>query len=520
MTIFNLSAAFRCQSLGLLRRHPNIVRLLGFTRVDGSQESRINGLLFEYLENGSLFSLLKTNVGRNSLTGRIRIQIMFEVARTLHYLHNGGANGKVFFHRDIKSENICLDANFRAKLIDCGLVTLVRNDAVNRDEAHLEGLISLQRERRGTPYYICPSYLRRDIEEYEPSCEVFSYGVVMLELITGILQARQGGRITISDGTTSDLAMRYRDGTTSILSEIDPVLQGAGDAVVGPLTELALACSHPSRSMRPSTEVIMRTLCQISAKMGGPQYSEQPAAAEGAPYCELCIRKDSAGLWCASTDRHFFCTMCSHCIVSAGAPAALTAVPCPVSGCGSDVVIHRAYQAQQVSALNEQLEILSTWYSGRVVTCPRLVLMVPTRFDVIGPDWRQRVFEGPVSMYFVCHHTFAYAREPVVWEERSDERDSWIINMAPVVQYSARVLKAAHLLGRGYLGRLENVICSYSQFSLDLSALAAMVTNATGIHPDASEAYRILDELANRPESSTWRNQLGEDWKVSKIASA
>jgi Protein kinase domain len=463
------------------------VRLLGFTRIDGSQESRIDGLVFEYLENGSLFSQLETEAGRDRLTGRMRIQIMFEVARTLHYLHSGGANGKVFFHRDIKSENICLDANFRAKLIDYGLVTLVRNGAVSSDESHLEGLISLQRERRGTICYICPSYLKGDIEKYEPSCEVFSFGLVMVELITGILLARQGGHIT----------------------EVDPVFQGAGEAVVGPLTKLFLACTDPIPRSRPSTEVVMHTLCQISAKMGGPQYGEQPEVAEGAPCCELCTRKDSAGLWCTGSDRHFFCSMCSHSIVSAGAAAALTVVPCPLPGCGSDVGIRRANQAQHVSVLNEHLERLLTLCSGRVLTCPQLVLMMPTRYD--ATDWRQRVFEGPVSVYFVCHRTFAYAREPVVWEERSDERDSWIINMAPVVQCSARVLKAAHLLGRGDLGCLGNVISAYSQFSRDLCALADMVTKATGTRPNTSEAYRILEELANRPQWSGWKSLFGEE---------
>ena len=104
--------------------HPNIVRLYGFCLKDPLDTSAY--LVFEYLPNGSLETFFQDDARRSQLTAHRRVQIMYEIARSLHFLHEGGAGYK-FFHRDIKPANICLGTDFTAKLIDCGLAKFVED---------------------------------------------------------------------------------------------------------------------------------------------------------------------------------------------------------------------------------------------------------------------------------------------------------------------------------------------------------------------------------------------------------
>lgn len=106
--------------------HPNIIRLFGFY-VDTVATQHV--LLFEYAERGSLDGILSNDEKRKLLTSTVRLHILFQVVRALHYLHQGGPKGSTpFLHRDVKSANVCLTKDYTAKLIDCGLGKLVDDD--------------------------------------------------------------------------------------------------------------------------------------------------------------------------------------------------------------------------------------------------------------------------------------------------------------------------------------------------------------------------------------------------------
>jgi serine/threonine protein kinase len=343
--------AFLAQFLKRFRNHPNIVGLLGFTCITEDPDSGISNLVFEYLENGSLLSQLKLPAGRDKLTGPIRLKIMYEVARTLHYLHSARLNGRVSFHRDVKSENICLAANFQPKLIDFGLATLSVGNGESVLDADLECLVSSQQQPRGTPGYCCPEYMGTTAE-YKACHEVFSFGVVLLELISGTLQGRQGGISSISDITT-----HYRNGSLLLQNETDPVVSSAWSSslqsnqracddcpnrpqssaqgtVATQLWNLALACTNPESDRRSSTDEILRGLGLVLGASGDGQDfdrgSRKPAR------CALCWRKASVG---ASCETHFVCQVCVS--VACIQDTAATAVPCPMPGCANVVVMNR-----------------------------------------------------------------------------------------------------------------------------------------------------------------------------------
>jgi hypothetical protein len=93
--------------------------------------------------------------------------------------------GNPAFHRDVKSSNIVVNESWHAKLIDCGLAKYIPSQEV-------PGLASLACEtnagqRFGTLAYMCPEYCMGH-SLYDQKSEVFSFGIVLGELLTGKLQ--------------------------------------------------------------------------------------------------------------------------------------------------------------------------------------------------------------------------------------------------------------------------------------------------------------------------------------------
>ncbi|XP_016560164.1 lysM domain receptor-like kinase 3 isoform X2 [Capsicum annuum] len=95
--------------------HLNLVRLIGYC-VEGSLF-----LVYEYIENGNLGEHLRGS-GWNPLSWSARVQIALDAARGLEYIHEHTV--PLYIHRDIKSANILIDKDFRAKVADFGLTKL------------------------------------------------------------------------------------------------------------------------------------------------------------------------------------------------------------------------------------------------------------------------------------------------------------------------------------------------------------------------------------------------------------
>ncbi|XP_031256856.1 PR5-like receptor kinase, partial [Pistacia vera] len=150
--------------------HVNIVALLGFC-FEGSKRA----LVYEFMPNGSLekFIYEKSMETNQKLTWETLYQIAVGIARGLEYLHRGCSTR--ILHFDIKPHNILLDEEFCPKISDFGLAKICLKK---------ESIISLT-GARGTIGYIAPEVVSRNFGEVSHKSDVYSYGMMVLEMVGG-----------------------------------------------------------------------------------------------------------------------------------------------------------------------------------------------------------------------------------------------------------------------------------------------------------------------------------------------
>ncbi|KAL5809927.1 hypothetical protein ACOSQ4_026495 [Xanthoceras sorbifolium] len=151
--------------------HVNIVALLGFC-----YERKKRALIYEFIPNGSLDKFIydeKSSSTNFNLEWKTMYQIVVGIARGLEYLHPG-CNTRIM-HFDIKPHNILLDEDFCPKIADFGLAKLCKKK---------ESMISML-GARGTIGYIAPEVFCRTFGEVSHKSDVYSYGMMILEMVGG-----------------------------------------------------------------------------------------------------------------------------------------------------------------------------------------------------------------------------------------------------------------------------------------------------------------------------------------------
>ncbi|KAK9106733.1 hypothetical protein Syun_022744 [Stephania yunnanensis] len=148
-------------------RHRHLVNLVGYC-LDGNERL----LVYEYMPQGTLSRHLFhwEEEGLKPLEWTRRLTIALDVARGVEYLHNLAQQS--YIHRDLKPSNILLDDGMRAKVADFGLARLAPS-----------GKGSIQTRLAGTFGYLAPEYAATG--RVTTKSDVFSFGVILMELITG-----------------------------------------------------------------------------------------------------------------------------------------------------------------------------------------------------------------------------------------------------------------------------------------------------------------------------------------------
>ncbi|XP_039006725.1 probable serine/threonine-protein kinase PBL28 [Hibiscus syriacus] len=147
--------------------HPNLVSLIGYC-ADGKHRF----LVYEYMRKGNLQDHLN-GIGETKMDWPSRLKVALGAARGLAYLHSSSAVGIPIVHRDFKSTNVLLSANFEAKISDFGLAKLMPEGQETCVTARVLGTFG----------YFDPEYTSTG--KLTLQSDVYAFGVVLLELLTG-----------------------------------------------------------------------------------------------------------------------------------------------------------------------------------------------------------------------------------------------------------------------------------------------------------------------------------------------
>uniref|UniRef100_A0A0E0M4Y4 non-specific serine/threonine protein kinase n=1 Tax=Oryza punctata TaxID=4537 RepID=A0A0E0M4Y4_ORYPU len=219
--------------------HRHLVSLVGYC-IAGNQRM----LVYEFVANNTLEHHLYGG-GHGGLDWSTRHKIALGAAKGLAYLHED-CHPRII-HRDIKAANILLDANFEAMVADFGLAKLTTDT-----NTHVSTRVM------GTFGYLAPEYASSG--KLTEKSDVFSFGVMLLELLTGRrpIDTSNFMEDSLVDWARPLLAAGGEDGFREL---VDERLGGEYSAVeVERMAACAAASIRHSARRRPKMSQIVRAL--------------------------------------------------------------------------------------------------------------------------------------------------------------------------------------------------------------------------------------------------------------------
>ena len=218
--------------------HPNIATIHAIEHTDDDVF-----IVMEYIEGKEL----REEVRSGKLEIERAVDIAIQIAEGLQAAHKNG-----IVHRDIKSANIMITCDDKVKIMDFGLAKIGKGIQLTKEQSTL-----------GTAAYMSPEQTRG--EEVDQRCDIWSFGVVLYEMLTGQLPFKGD----------YEQAVIY-----SILNDEPPALEQLRDDVPENLTFIVNKCIKKDRSERyVNSEAILQDLNtiannKVSNNIGRKSYTE------------------------------------------------------------------------------------------------------------------------------------------------------------------------------------------------------------------------------------------------------
>ncbi|MEZ5598916.1 MAG: SUMF1/EgtB/PvdO family nonheme iron enzyme [Pseudomonadales bacterium] len=201
-------ARFLKEAQGVARlQHPNIVQIHDF----GESDDRYY-MVMEFVEGRTLKDVLRDS---GQMPIEKSVELVKTVAGALAYAHDQG-----LVHRDIKPDNIMIDARGRPVLMDFGIAKLLTGDAKITQTGHLIG----------TPAYMAPEQSKG--EDVAPATDIYALSVVLFEMLTGHTPYEADTPMAVVLKSLSDPMPMPRSFNTKISEELQGViLKGTAKSV-------------------------------------------------------------------------------------------------------------------------------------------------------------------------------------------------------------------------------------------------------------------------------------------------
>ncbi|KAF8012995.1 hypothetical protein BT93_I0995 [Corymbia citriodora subsp. variegata] len=228
-------------------RHRSIIKLHGFCL-----HKRCMFLVYEYMEKGSLFCVLRNEIEAMKLDWSKRIDVVSNMAHALSYLHHDCIRPIV--HRDISSNNILLNNKLQAFLSDFGTARLIKPNLSSNFTANIVG----------TCGYMAPE-LAYTLVVNEKS-DVYSFGMVAMETIMG---EHPGEMVSMLSTLIREEIMLHQ-----ILDSRLPIPRAnsvARNIVL--IVSLALACLRSDPKSRPTMKQVSKAFLAQTLALAKPFHS-------------------------------------------------------------------------------------------------------------------------------------------------------------------------------------------------------------------------------------------------------
>jgi serine/threonine protein kinase len=242
--------------------HPNICTIFDVGEIaleteNGNEAQRF--IAMEFLDGQTL----ELRISGKPLPLSETVELAIEIADAL-----GAAHAEGIIHRDIKPANVFVTKRGHAKVLDFGLAKLASSDyhsdfSVNPALSGMAG-ITLMGRAMGTPTYMSPEQARG--EELDARADLFSFGVVLYQMVTGILPFR---------GETTEAT------TEAILKCAPEAPAHVNPDVPSKLEEIILKALEKDRKFRYQSAAEIRTdLQRLKRGIGSEQPISTPAVAQ------------------------------------------------------------------------------------------------------------------------------------------------------------------------------------------------------------------------------------------------
>ncbi|XP_070597496.1 interleukin-1 receptor-associated kinase 1 isoform X2 [Erythrolamprus reginae] len=251
-------------------RHPNIVEFAGCCAEQGCF-----CLVYVFLPKGSLEDHLRDQA-EACLSWTQRLHVALGTARAIQFLHSDSPS---LIHGDVKSSNILLDAALNPRLADFGLARFSRRPK----PGGISSSLGQTQTVRGTLAYLPPEYVRTGM--LSTAIDIFSFGVVLLELLTGrrpmevdsrghskylkdLVNDEEAQESHLStDTTSSSQTQAVQLGSHLYQKHVDLRLGPCPEQLGKTLGKLACCCLHPRAKRRPSMAEVYQELERLQLQL-------------------------------------------------------------------------------------------------------------------------------------------------------------------------------------------------------------------------------------------------------------